>query len=131
LTAWAKELDREGLIRLETFHGKSGVLTLLPRLRAYGVGLVTIYNARSPNGAYLQFNRTVIEKRAPATLERIEQLAAPARVGQGTVTRAVSEALLAALTDGYREAASSRVNVESGSHDDDGTFGAVSPSESD
>jgi hypothetical protein len=105
LTDWAKSLDHEALINLSTWHSASGLLTLLPRLKDENVGLVTVYNdVRTPNGAYLQFNRTVIERRAPLSLDSIERLAAPARVGRGTVTRSVSDDLLSALSDAYREA---------------------------
>lgn len=109
LTDWARELEREGLVKLGTYHGVSGRLTLLPRLLADNVGLVTIGNDRGP---YVQFHRSVIERRAPASLARIEQLAEPARVGKGTNTKLVSEALLAALTDAYREAVSGHVHLE-------------------
>ncbi len=112
LTEWAEELDRAGLINLSTYYAKKGMLTLLPRVRVYGSGLVTIYNGRSPNGAYLQFWRSVIEKLAPKSLQKIEQLAEPAKVGNGTVSRDVSDELLAALTDAYREAATGRVNID-------------------
>jgi hypothetical protein len=63
LTEWAKRLESDGLVKLGTYHGKSGMITLLPRLHSDNVGLVTIYNGRSPNGAYLQFWRSVIATR--------------------------------------------------------------------
>src|SRR3989440_6046162 len=43
LSNWAMDLERERLVRLKTYHGKSGVLTLLPRLVADDAGLVSIY----------------------------------------------------------------------------------------
>ena len=50
---WAVSLDREGLVRLGTYHGKGGdMVTLLPRVRADDAGLVTIYNYRGT--AYLR-----------------------------------------------------------------------------
>jgi len=106
LTNWAKDLEREGLVKLGTYRGVSGHVTLLPRLLADNVGLVTIGNDRGP---YLQFHRSVFERRAPASLARIEQLDDPPKVGKGTKTKLVSEALLAALTEAYREAASGHV----------------------
>lgn len=109
LTDWAKGLEREGLVKLGTYHGTRGVLTLLPRLRADNAGMVTVWNDRGP---YLQFWRSVIERRAPSVLPRIEELAAPAKVGQGTTLRAPSDELLAALTDAYREAASGQVRLD-------------------
>jgi hypothetical protein len=112
VTDWAKDLHRDGLITLDTYHAKNGVLTLLPRLRAFGSGLVVVYNGPGPNGVYLQFNPSVIEKRAPLTVDRIYQVSSPYRTGEkGTVMRDVSDDLLAALTAGYQEAATARVQV--------------------
>jgi hypothetical protein len=107
LMQWAMSLQQEGLVRLGTYHGRDGRVTLLPRVPADNAGLVTIYNA--PGGASLQFHRTVIERRAPGTLDRIKAMAAPDTVGRGTITRSVSDDLLEALTSAYREAASGRV----------------------
>jgi hypothetical protein len=50
----------------------------------------------------------VFERRAPENLPRVEQLA-PVRIGQGTVTYEISEELLEALTDAYREAVSGKI----------------------
>ena len=99
LSDWAISLEREGLVRLSTYHSTSGALTLLPRLPAEGVGLITIWNDK--NSAYLQFWRSVFERRAPKSLERVEQLV---KVGQGNTIRTASDELLQALTDAYREA---------------------------
>lgn len=112
LTEWAKRIEGDGLVTLSTYHGKSGILSLLPRLHLENVGLVTIYNERSPNGSYLQFWRGVITRRAPSSLSRLELLAEPAKVGQGTTTRKVSDELLSALGDAYREAASSPIKLD-------------------
>ena len=100
--AWARELEREGLATLGTYHGTSDRWTLMPRFQPDNVGLVTIYNDRT---AYLTLYRSVFERRAPASLPRVEALIAPDRVGRGTVTRKLTEEVLAALTDAYREAA--------------------------
>jgi hypothetical protein len=74
LHEWAVSLDREGLVKLGTYHAKGGdMMTLLPRLRADNAGLVTIYNySGTPS---LQFWRGVFERRAPKNLPRVEQLA--------------------------------------------------------
>ena len=113
LTGWARNLEREGLVKLGTYHAKSRMITLLPRLPADNVGLVTVYNDRGASGAYLQFWRSVIARRAPLSLGRLEELAAPARIGQGTTTKEVSDQLLEELTAAYREAAAGRVQSES------------------
>ena len=103
---WATSLEREGLVKLSTYHGKANRLTLLPRLRTDNVGLVTIWNE---GGASLQLWRSVFERRAPKSLPRVEQ-AASMSIGQGNTTREVSDELLEVLTDAYREAASGRVS---------------------
>jgi hypothetical protein len=82
-------------------------VTLLPRLKADDAGLVTIW--RDKNSGYLQFWRSVFERRAPGTLARLEERLGPTGIKQGNVVREIDEQLLALLTDAYREAASGRV----------------------
>ena len=66
LSNWAMRLEEEGLVNLQTYHGKKGILTLLPRLVADDAGLVSIYNN---NGvASLQFWPSVFRRRAPNRL---------------------------------------------------------------
>jgi hypothetical protein len=103
LTEWALNLESEGLVRLGTYHGKKGLVTLLPRIVGEDAGMVTVYN--TPGRVYLQFWRGVIERRAPASLSAIERAAAPIKVSQGSTTWEVSDELLDALTEAYREAA--------------------------
>ena len=94
-------------MRLGTYHAKGGdMMTLLPKLCADNASLVTIYNDRGTPS--LQFWRSVFERRAPESLPRVEQLAT-VEVGQGKTTYEVSEELLEALTDAYREAASGKI----------------------
>jgi hypothetical protein len=123
LLEWAVCLEHEGLARLGTYHGKSGVVTLLPRLPTDGVGMVTIYS--SPTSAYLQFWRGVIERRAPQTLPLIETAAAPAKVGQGTTTWTVRDELLEELTAAYRDAASGHIALSSSPESPDGILGPI------
>lgn len=106
LCEWAVSLERESLVHLSTYHGVAHRWTLLPRLRTENAGLVTIWNE---GGAYLQFWRSVFERRAPNSITRVERVA-PVRIGQGNTTREVSDELLEALTDAYREAASGKVS---------------------
>lgn len=95
-------------MRLGTLHAKGGYMVALrPRLRADNVGLVTIYNHYSGTPS-LQFWRPVFERRAPESLPRVEQVA-PVQVGQGNTTSEVSDELLEALTEAYREAASGKI----------------------
>ena len=102
LVAWAQELANEGLARLSTYHGKNSErFTLLPRLVPDNAGLVTIWN--DAGAAYLQFWRTVFERRAPSALEAVEAQLGKA-IGQGNTARQVTTDLLDALTMAYREA---------------------------
>jgi hypothetical protein len=105
LHEWAVRLEQDGLVRLQTYHGVAHRWTLLPQLPTEKAGLVTIWN---DSGAYLQFWRSVFERRAPGSLPRVEQVA-PVRVGQGNTTREVSDELLEALAEAYREAASGKI----------------------
>jgi hypothetical protein len=107
LCEWAVSLDREGLVRLGSYRAKGGsMLSLLPRLRADNAGLVTVYNDRGISS--LQFWRSVFERRAPERLPKVEQVA-PVQIGQGNTAYEVSDQLLEALTDAYREAASGKL----------------------
>jgi hypothetical protein len=60
-----------------------------------------LYNDGGPS---LYVHRTVFEKRAPASIPKVEALIAPVRLGQGNTVRVISDDLLTALTDAYREA---------------------------
>lgn len=101
LADWAVALEDRGLAQLATYHGKAGITTLLPRL-SEGVGLVTIY--KDTRSAYLQFWRSVFERRAPRSLPAVEA-ATGEPVRQGNIVYQVSDQLLAALTAAYEEAA--------------------------
>jgi hypothetical protein len=107
LCDWAIATEREGLVKLGTYQGKKGSLTLLPRLPVDNVGLVSIYN--NNGAAYLQFWRSVFERRAPKSLISIEQTITP--VKQGNTVHDVSDELLNSLTSAYREAAGGAIEV--------------------
>ena len=107
LCDWAIALEQARLVKLSTFHGKNGTLTLLPRLRADNGGLVSIYNKNGT--ASLQFCRSVFERRAPRSLARIELSITP--IGQGSIVREVSDELLDALTMAYKEAVGGSIDV--------------------
>jgi flavin-binding protein dodecin len=102
LYEWARVLEREGLIRLFAIRGTTGRTTLLPYLLNDDAGLITVWN--NP-GFYISVWRSVFERRAPGSIEKIEQLIAPAKIGNGNTIREVDEELLAALAGAYREAA--------------------------
>ncbi|HET7089040.1 MAG TPA: hypothetical protein VFL17_10345 [Anaerolineae bacterium] len=107
LSDWAISLEREGLVKLTTYYGKSGLMTLLPRLLADNVGLVTIYSDKT--GGYFQMWRSVFERRAPNSIARVEEIIHPAKISQGNTVREISDELLAALTQAYREAALGKI----------------------
>jgi hypothetical protein len=107
LCDWAIALEQARLVKLRTFHGKTGILTLLPRLVVDDAGLVTIYNTNGT--ASLRFWRSVFERRAPRSLTSIEQSFTP--IAQGNTIREVSDELLNALTAAYREAAGGAIEV--------------------
>jgi hypothetical protein len=99
LADWADTLERAGLVKLATFCGQGGMTTLLPRLPADDADLVTIY---CDNGsAYLQFWRSVLERRAPRSLPAVEA-ALGTQVRQGNTTHDIPDAL---LTEAYQKAA--------------------------
>jgi hypothetical protein len=101
LADWADTLEANRLVRLATYRGKSGTTTLLPRLAGDDAGLIGIY---CDNGsAYLQFWRSVFERRAPHSIPAVED-AAKTEIRQGNTTHHVSEQLFEALTQAYREA---------------------------
>ena len=102
LADWADALEAGRLVRLGTYRGKDGMTTLLPRLAGDDAGLVSIY---CDNGsAYLQFWRSVSERRAPRSIPAVEA-AAGTEIRQGNTTRDITGPLLKALTPAYREAA--------------------------
>jgi hypothetical protein len=101
LADWADMLAADGLVKLYSYHGKNNMVTLLPRLASDNTGLVTIYNDRK--AAYLQFWRSVFERRAPLAIPAVEA-AAGIEVKQGNWTPNISDELLDAITRAYREA---------------------------
>ena len=106
LSNWAVDLERERLVKLKTYHGKSGILTLLPRLEADDAGLVSIYNNHGVG--YLCFWWTVFERRAQMSLAQIES---NTQIKQGNSIREVSVELLNALTMAYQEAVGGVIEV--------------------
>jgi hypothetical protein len=100
---WAVSLQNQGLVRLFTYFGKRGEVTLLPRLQPDNVGLVTIWNWNGTG--YLSVWRSVFERRAPESIATVERLIAPVPLGKGNTVNQISDQLLDALTQAYRAAA--------------------------
>jgi hypothetical protein len=103
LANWAESLAAEGLAHLLTRRGATGVTILKPIMTLDSVALVTINS--DTRSVYMQFYRSAFERRAPDALERVEAILG-VKLAQGNATRAFPDALLEALTDAYREAAS-------------------------
>jgi hypothetical protein len=101
LTDWAESLEADGLARLATRKGISGITSLKPLLHSGGVALVTI--TCDVKSSYMQFFRSVFERRAPEAMPAVEA-ALDAKITQGNSTRVFTEELLTALTNAYREA---------------------------
>jgi hypothetical protein len=108
LCNWTVPLEQARLAKLYPYHGKAGILTLLPRLQADDVGLVSIYN--NNGSAYLQFWRSVFVRRAPNALARIEASIMP--IKQWNTTREISDELQEELNAAYKEATNGIIEVE-------------------
>lgn len=106
MLAWARSFEAQGLMHLSTYRGISGRFTLLTRIPGEGAGLVTVYN--DLNSAYLAFYRSVFERLAPEHIPLVEAVIAPAKVGQGTTTREVNDAVLNAVGAAYEAVGRSR-----------------------
>jgi len=65
-------------------------------------GLITIWN---DSVFAISLWRSVFERRAPASIERVEMVIAPTLVGNGNTIRVITDELLDALSGAYREAA--------------------------
>ncbi|HEU0086448.1 MAG TPA: hypothetical protein VFQ77_02140 [Pseudonocardiaceae bacterium] len=101
--AWAQRLADEGLAEVSTYFGKRGEVLLLPRLLPERVGLVSLWRW-TDDSALLSLWRSVFERRAPTSIERVESLIAPTPLGKGNTIYDVSDDLLAALYEAYVEA---------------------------
>jgi hypothetical protein len=100
---WATDLEARGHIRLLAYRGATGRTNILPYIHGDEAGLVTVWNDAGP---VMALWRSVFERRAPKSIEKIEALISPMKIGKGNVVRDVSDELLAALTAAYEEAAS-------------------------
>ena len=99
---WAVNLQNEGLCNLGTYvTRRQGEVSLLPRLSPDNAGLVTLYKANS--GCSIQFWRSVFQRRAPRSIISVEEIISEP-IRQGNTLLEISEDLLSALTNAYREA---------------------------
>jgi len=102
LADWADGLEGDGLVKLASSRGRKGITTLLPRLAGDDAGLVSI--ATDTRSAYLQFWRSVFERRAPQSIAEVESLLG-SELRQGNATHVFPESLLGAIRRAYEEAA--------------------------
>lgn len=102
LIGWANKLAQLPSVRLFSYNGTGGRVTLLPRIAPENVGLITIWNDFGKPS--LQVWRSVFERLAPNTMVRVEQAISPVKLGQGTVVKNISPEVMQAITAAYREA---------------------------
>jgi hypothetical protein len=101
LASWAESLEGQGLARLLTRRGITGIAILKPVMVRDSVALVRI-NCDTKS-AYMQFYRSAFERRAPGAIGRVEAILGT-KLTKGNATRTFSGELLDALSDAYREA---------------------------
>ena len=102
LADWGDAIGAEGLCRPQSFEGTAETTNLLLRLPTENAGFA--YASNSSGNARLYLYRSVIERHAPGMFDTIET-AAETKIGKGTRPKAITPALLDALTEAYREAA--------------------------
>ena len=105
LINWAKELAQFPKVRLYSYAGSSGRITLLPYIVPGNVGLITLWNDRGKPSVSVW--RSVFERLAPQSLIFVEQAIAPNRLGQGTTVRDISAEAMEAIAAAYQEAVGS------------------------
>jgi hypothetical protein len=101
LLAWARSLEEEGLVKLQSYHGVADRWILLPRLTTEGAGLVSIWNERK---AQLQLWKSMFETKAADFIAPVEA-AIGGPIKQGGYARKWDAATLEVLTSAYRRAA--------------------------
>lgn len=103
LIEWAEEVASLPNVRLFTFSGVGGRITLLPRIMPDRAGLVTLWNdERRP---YISVWRSVFERHAPGSIKSIEKAIAPTELGQGNTLSSITDEILDAFRVAYEEAA--------------------------
>ena len=100
LITWAEKLALLPNVRLFTFSGTERY-TLLPRVVPNNAGLVTIWNDHQR--PYISFWRSVFERLAPNSIEPVESVIAPIKIGQGNTVSNITPQILGAVTAAYQE----------------------------
>ena len=100
LITWAEQLALLPNVRLFTFSGAERC-TLLPRVVPNNAGLVNIWNDHQR--PYISFWRSVFERLAPNSIEPVESVIAPIKIGQGNTVSNITPQILDAVTAAYQE----------------------------
>ena len=100
LIAWAERLASLPNVRLFTYSGTERY-TLLPRIMSDSAGLVTIWNDNQQ--PYITAYRSAFERLAPNSIEPVERVISPVKIGQRNTIRDITPQLLDALTTAYQE----------------------------
>ena len=100
LIAWAERLASLPNVSLSTYSGTERY-TLLPRIMPDNAGLVTIWNDKQQ--PYSSVYRSVFERLAPNSIESVEHVIAPTKIGQGNTIRNITSQVLDAVTAAYKE----------------------------
>ena len=105
LVAWAESLASQSNVRLFSYTGVGAKrFTLLPYVMPDKVGLVTIWNDKQQ--PYISVWRSVFGRLAPNSIEPVEKVIAPVKLGQGNVVWDITPQLLEAVKKAYQEAGS-------------------------
>ena len=103
LMKWARDVAELPSVALVSSISPTGnVFKLQPRLTSDNAGLVSISN--NSGRLYIQFWRHKFDSLAPNSINEIERLIAPKKIGQGNEVSDIGCELLKGLTRAYKEA---------------------------
>jgi hypothetical protein len=95
----ARGADQQGRFDSEAFRTSSADHLTAGSFRSFLSS--TIWNFKAPSICVF---RSVFDRPAPSSIPRVEALISPTGIGQGNQIYNISDELLDALTDAYREA---------------------------
>ncbi len=103
LIAWAEQIAELPNVRLSSFAGVNRY-TLLPRIMPDNAGLVTIWNDNQQ--PYISVWRSVFKRHAPNSIELVEAVIEPLKIGQGNTIHEITPRVIDVFTKAYEEASS-------------------------
>ena len=103
LIAWAEQIAELPNVRLSSFAGVSRY-TLLPRIMPDNAGLITIWNEKQQ--PFIQVWRSVFKRHAPNSIELVEEVITPPKIGQGNTIQEITPQVIDVFTKAYKEASS-------------------------